>query len=85
MTSFDSNISSYKTISILGHCFNDNAVVHLAKHKPSGTMVAIKKFDMDKIKEGAHLVQVKYLNKCFIDLLNFYFHLTEFSFRVKLF
>lgn len=65
MTTFDSNISSYKTISILGHCFNENAVIHLAKHKPSGTMVAIKKFDMDRIKEGAHLVQVKYLKNVY--------------------
>lgn len=58
MNTFDGNISSYKTISILGHCFNDNAVVHLAKHVPSNTMVAIKKFHMDKIKEDANLVEV---------------------------
>lgn len=58
MAKFDANITWYKTISILGHCFGENAVVHLAKHKPSGTMVAIKKFNMDKIKEGAHLVEV---------------------------
>lgn len=59
MTTFDGNISSYKTISILGHCFDETAVVHLAKHVPSGTMVAIKKFDMDRIKEDVHLVEVK--------------------------
>lgn len=59
MTTFHGNISLYKTISILGHCFDDTAVVHLAKHVPSGTMVAIKKFDMDRIREEAHLVEVK--------------------------
>lgn len=59
MTAFQGNISAYKTISILGQGFDGTAVVHLAKHLPSGIMVAIKKFDMDKIKEGAHLVEVK--------------------------
>lgn len=58
MTTFDGNISSYKTISILGHCFDETTVVHLAKHIPSGIMVAIKKFDMDRIKENANLVEV---------------------------
>ncbi|KAJ8947933.1 hypothetical protein NQ314_008526 [Rhamnusium bicolor] len=57
MTRYEGNISAYKTISILGHCFEGTAVVHLAKHISSGAMVAIKKFDMDKIKEGAHLVE----------------------------
>lgn len=57
MTAFEENISVYKTISILGQGFDGTAVIHLAKHLPSGTMVAIKKFDMDKIKEGAHLVE----------------------------
>ncbi|KAG5894778.1 hypothetical protein JTB14_005214 [Gonioctena quinquepunctata] len=32
-------------------------MVYLAKHIPSGTMVALKKFDMDKIKKGVHLVE----------------------------
>lgn len=73
MTTYDSNISSYKTISILGHCFDDNGVVHLAKHKSSGSMVAVKKFDMDKIKENAHLVEVLryniFINTLFLGLL----------------
>lgn len=59
MTAFEETISVYKTISILGQGFDGTAIVHLAKHLPSGAMVAIKKFDMDKIKEGAHLVEVK--------------------------
>ncbi|CAH1106149.1 unnamed protein product, partial [Psylliodes chrysocephalus] len=56
-SAYNANISDYKTISILGHCFNNKAVVHLAKHLPSGEMVAIKKFNMDRIKEDINLVE----------------------------
>ncbi|CAH1970795.1 unnamed protein product [Acanthoscelides obtectus] len=52
----ENNIANYQIISILGHCFNQLAVVQLAKFIPTGAMVAIKKFDMDKIKE-AYLVE----------------------------
>lgn len=55
---FEANISQYDFISILGRCCVGAAVVHLAKHRPSNTMVAVKKFDMDKIKEDAYLVEV---------------------------
>lgn len=61
-SAYNANISDYKTISILGHCFNNKAVVHLAKHLPSGEMVAIKKFNMDRIKEDINLVEVLNFN-----------------------
>ncbi|XP_023025936.1 ste20-like kinase [Leptinotarsa decemlineata] len=55
--SCDEKLSNYQTVSILGHCFDSKAMVYLAKHIPSGSMVAIKKFDMDKIKKGIDLVE----------------------------
>lgn len=56
---FETDSSHYKTISILGHCCDGLAVVHLAKHLPSDMLVAVKKFNMDKIKEEAPLIQVR--------------------------
>lgn len=58
MVNYEANISAYETISTLGQCFEGMAVVNLAKHK-SGTMVAIKRFNMDRIKHEAHLVEVR--------------------------
>lgn len=54
---YGADLSQYQKVSILGHCFDDKAVVHLAKHTPSNTMVAIKKFNMDSIKEDSYLVE----------------------------
>lgn len=55
---FETDSSHYKTISILGHCCDGLAIVHLAKHIPSDTLVAVKKFNMDKAREEALLIQV---------------------------
>ncbi|KAJ3637929.1 hypothetical protein MTP99_001348 [Tenebrio molitor] len=57
MINYEANISAYETISTLGQCFEGKAVVHLAQHKKSGTMVALKRFNMDRIKHEAHLVE----------------------------
>ncbi|RZB89865.1 STE20-related kinase adapter protein alpha [Asbolus verrucosus] len=57
MINYEAGISSYETISTLGQCFEGMAVVHLARHLPSGTMVAVKRFNMDRIKHEAHLVE----------------------------
>ncbi|KYB26773.1 STE20-related kinase adapter protein alpha [Tribolium castaneum] len=57
MVNYEANISAYETISTLGQCFEGMAVVNLAKHKISGTMVTIKRFNMDRIKHEAHLVE----------------------------
>ncbi|KAJ3648741.1 hypothetical protein Zmor_020520 [Zophobas morio] len=57
MINYEANISSYETISTLGQCFEGMAVVHLSKHIKSGTLVAVKRFNMDRIKQEAHLVE----------------------------
>lgn len=58
MTNYEADISKYETISTLGQCFEGMAVVHLAKHNPSGTMVALKRFNIDRMKQDIHLVEV---------------------------
>lgn len=55
---FETDTTHYKTISILGHCCDGQGIVHLAKHLPSDNLVAVKKFNMDKLREEAALVQV---------------------------
>lgn len=58
MFNFETHISHYKIYSILGECCDKAGIVQLAKHTPSGQMVAIKKFNMDKIKEELALIEV---------------------------
>lgn len=58
MVNFNINFNDYKIISTLGVCFEAKATVTLAKHVPSGSMVALKKFHMDKVKDENHLVDV---------------------------
>lgn len=58
MVSFEPSISKYDRYSILGQGYNGAALVHLAKHTSSGKLVAIKKVNMEKVKEEAVLVQV---------------------------
>lgn len=55
---YETNISKYVTFSIMGQGYCGAAVIYLAKHNPSSTMVAIKKINMDRAKEEASLVQV---------------------------
>ncbi|CAH0550049.1 unnamed protein product [Brassicogethes aeneus] len=57
MAKYEAKTSSYKIISLLGQGFDGKAEVHLAKYLPTNEMLAIKKFDMDKIKEEAQLVE----------------------------
>ncbi|XP_044739350.1 STE20-related kinase adapter protein alpha [Chrysoperla carnea] len=56
-SSYDTNDSHYQSISYLGHCCNGIAVIHLSRHIPSNTLVAIKKFNMDKAKEDTVLIE----------------------------
>lgn len=58
MVTYETNISKYVTFSVLGQGYCGAAVVYLAKHNPSNTMVAIKKINMDRAKEEANLIQV---------------------------
>lgn len=58
MFNFETNIAHYKIYSILGECCDNAGIVQLAKHLPSKQMVAIKKFNMDKIKEEVNLIEV---------------------------
>lgn len=60
MVNYNINLNDYKIISTLGQCLEGKAAVHLAKHVPSGSMVALKKFNMDKIKDNSYLVDVRY-------------------------
>ncbi|KAL1513730.1 hypothetical protein ABEB36_003102 [Hypothenemus hampei] len=53
MSNLDINLNDYKIISTLGQCFEGKAIVSLAKHVPTNTMVAVKKFIMDMIKDNA--------------------------------
>ncbi|XP_069703693.1 STE20-related kinase adapter protein alpha isoform X2 [Periplaneta americana] len=57
MLMFEADPAHYQLCSVLGHCCEDIATVHLARHLPSGTLVAVKKFNMDKSKEEASLIQ----------------------------
>lgn len=58
MSEFEADNSHYSIISTLGQCYNGVGVVYLAKHLPSGQMVAIKKFNMDMVKDEVNLIQV---------------------------
>lgn len=58
MTDYEADIASYEIVSTLGQCFEGMTVIHLAKHKKSDTLVAIKRFNMDRIKHEAYLVEV---------------------------
>lgn len=58
MVGFEADILKYNIVSIMGQGYDGAAVVYLAKHLPSNKMVAIKKINMDKAKEEAHLIQV---------------------------
>lgn len=59
MIEFEANNSHYNIISILGQCCDGVGVVYLAKHTPTGQMVAIKKFNMDKVKDEVNLIEVR--------------------------
>jgi hypothetical protein len=61
MLMFEADPAHYQLCSVLGHCCEDIATVHLARHLPSGTLVAIKKFNMDKSKQEANLIQASVL------------------------
>lgn len=63
MINFNINFNDYKIISSLGQCFEGRASVNLAKHHPSNSLVALKKFNMDKVKDSPLVdVSVKYFN-----------------------
>lgn len=59
MIEFEANNAHYNVISILGGCYNGIGVVYLAKHTLSGQMVAVKRYNMDKVKDEIGLIQVK--------------------------
>ncbi|CAG9767043.1 unnamed protein product [Ceutorhynchus assimilis] len=59
MTTFKGNFGDYKIISILGECSEGKAAVHLAKHIPSSTMVALKRFYMDKMTNAEQTYSVE--------------------------
>lgn len=44
----DEGAASYKVLTIIGSCFNGVGSVWLARHRVSGNLVALKKYDLDK-------------------------------------
>jgi len=59
MVNYNGDLGDYKIISTLGQCFEERAAVYLAKHVASRSMVALKKFYMDKIKEESSLIDLE--------------------------
>ncbi|KAK9883990.1 hypothetical protein WA026_004925 [Henosepilachna vigintioctopunctata] len=57
MTNFEEDISVYNFVSILGECFQNKASVNLVKHYPTGRMLAVKRFHLDKIWDNISIVQ----------------------------
>lgn len=57
MVTYEANNDKYCFMSILGSCCNGLGVVQLARHLTSRQMVAIKRFNMDRAKEEASLIQ----------------------------
>ncbi|XP_014783091.1 STE20-related kinase adapter protein alpha isoform X2 [Octopus bimaculoides] len=49
MVKYEPNWSHYTLYSLIGHGFCDAVTVYLAKHRPSGTNVAIKKIDLENV------------------------------------
>lgn len=47
----------YELLTVIGHGFCNAAKISLAKHKPSGHHVAIKRIDLDKCTEDLNYVQ----------------------------
>lgn len=60
MESYDTNDTHYQSVSYLGHCCNGVAIVHLARYTPLNSLVAVKKFDIDKSKEELLFIEVSY-------------------------
>jgi len=56
---FESDPSHYKICSILGQCCGSIGIVLLAVHGPSASLVALKKFNMDKAKDEIENIQVQ--------------------------
>ncbi|XP_045483832.1 STE20-related kinase adapter protein alpha isoform X2 [Harmonia axyridis] len=52
MTQFKEDVSIYKIISILGGCFQNRAIVNLAKHTPSDRMLVVKRYQLEKIRDS---------------------------------
>lgn len=57
MINYETSIDHYNTISILSQCWDGFVNILLAKHITSGKLVAIKRFNMDKMKEDSYLVE----------------------------
>lgn len=56
---FEAKDEFYKPLSVLGSCSENNGIVQLARHIPSQQVIAIKRYNVDKLKEDAYLIQVK--------------------------
>ncbi|XP_063217614.1 STE20-related kinase adapter protein alpha isoform X2 [Bacillus rossius redtenbacheri] len=54
---FEADPTHYQTSSLLSTCCDGIASVYLGRHLPSGSMVAIKKFNLDNSKEEENLIQ----------------------------
>ncbi|KAI5712089.1 STE20-related kinase adapter protein alpha-like [Diaphorina citri] len=51
METLDNVPSNYKICSILGQCFNNLSSVYLSKHKVTNQLIAVKKFNLDRMTD----------------------------------
>jgi hypothetical protein len=64
MLMFEADPTQYELCSVLGHCCENIATVHLARYRPSGAMVAVKKFNLERSKQEASLIQASAVVFC---------------------
>ncbi|GLH05380.1 Putative serine/threonine-protein kinase STE20-like [Gryllus bimaculatus] len=57
MLTFEPDPSHYQSCGALATCCEGAGSVHLARHLPSGNLVALKKFNMERAGDDAALVQ----------------------------
>lgn len=57
---FGHNPSEYDLKVELASCCNGIGTVYLARHKPSGEYVSVKKYKMDKAREVNNLITVRH-------------------------
>ncbi|XP_072174158.1 STE20-related kinase adapter protein alpha-like [Diadema setosum] len=49
---FEGDSRHYTLLTLIGRNFEGNAVVHIARHGPSGDLVAIRRINLEKMRDG---------------------------------
>lgn len=77
---FGSDSNSYLVTSVLGQCCGDIGQIYLAIYLPSNTPIALKKFNLDKVKDEMENIQVRrQVCQCFLVTNQFYLNLKNIS------